>query len=159
MLEADILAGFKRAAIPRTYKAGEPIVLLNEPSTGMYLILRGEAKVQRRDLDGQLIEVATLGQGQTMGEVSLLLGQPHAATVTAKTDIDSLLLTRTRLQELKHEDPELALQLYEVLAFSLSKYLMHTNNQLDQARKRVHQLEKRLSEVEVKDSSIYSLYR
>ncbi|MFP4324077.1 MAG: Crp/Fnr family transcriptional regulator [Anaerolineales bacterium] len=146
MLSTDIVDGFKRAGIPRNYAAGEPLVLVNEPSTGMYLILEGTAKVYRRDLEGQQIEVATLGPSQTMGEISLLLGQPHSATVVAETEMDCLLLTRNRLEELKLEDPELALKLYEILSYSLSRYVMFTNQQLDQARKHIHRLEQRLTE-------------
>jgi CRP-like cAMP-binding protein len=152
MLGADILDGFKRAGIPRNYHADEPIVLANEPSTGMYLILKGEARVLRRSLDGEQIEVATLGPGQTMGEISLLLTQPHSATVIAKTDMETLLLTNNRLGELKREDPDLALKLYEILAYSLSNYIMLVNGQLDASRKKVLLLEKQLKDAMVTQS-------
>ena len=75
MLGADIFEGFKKAGIPRHYHADEPIVLENEPTTGMYLILKGEVRVLRRTPAGEQIEVATMGAGQTMGEVSLELQQ------------------------------------------------------------------------------------
>lgn len=152
MLGADILDGFKKAGIPRNYRIGEPVVLANEPSTGMYLILKGEVKILRRTADGEQIEVATLGPGQTMGEISLLLHQPHSATVIAKTDLETLLLTNTRLLELKREDPELALKLYEILAFSLSNYIMLVNGQLDSARRTITQLEKRLQETSLTEN-------
>jgi CRP-like cAMP-binding protein len=155
MLSADIVDGFKQAGIPRSYAAGEPLVLFDEPSTGMYFILKGEAKVYRRDLEGQQIEVATLGPNQTMGEISLLLGQPHSATVVAASEMECLLLTRNRLNELKSEDPILALKLYEILSFSLSRYVMFTNQQLDQARKRIHRLEKQLDEQETSSTFSY----
>lgn len=149
MLGADIIEGFKKAGIPRSYRAGEAVVLANEPSTGMYLILKGEVKVLRRTPEGEQIEVATMGAGQTMGEVSLLLGQPHSATVIAKTDLETLLLTQNRLAELREDDPELALRLYEILAFTLAGHLMLMNKQIDEARKQIHKLEARLKEEKV----------
>ena len=61
MLGADIIEGFKKAGIPRLYHADEPIVLENEPSTGMYLILRGDAKVVRRTSTGATEEITSIG--------------------------------------------------------------------------------------------------
>lgn len=154
MIGADIVDGFKKAGIPRNYSAGEPVVLSNEPSTGMYLILQGEATVLRRGNDGQMHEVATMGPGKTMGEISLLLGQPHSATVMAKTDLETLLLTQNRLGELSREDPELALKLYEILAYTLAGLLMDQNRTIDELRRVNSQLSNRLDE----ESSSYSYF-
>ena len=153
MLGADIFEGFKKAGIPRHYHADEPIVLENEPTTGMYLILKGEVRVLRRTPAGEQIEVATMGAGQTMGEVSLLLDQPHSATVIAKTDVEASLLTHTRLEDLRRDDPELALRLFEILAFTLAGHLMGMNRQADEHRRRIQQLEQRL-----KDTTVSSYY-
>jgi CRP-like cAMP-binding protein len=144
MLNADLMEGFKKAGIPRHYAAHETIVLENEPSTGMYLILAGEVRVLRRQPDGKQIEVATMLAGQTMGEISLLLGQPHAATLVAKTEVEASLLTQVRLNTLRHDEPELALRLFEILAYTLANHVINMNRQLDAARKELFRLEERL---------------
>jgi len=154
MLRADIIEGFKKAGIPRSYRAGESIFLANEPSTGMYLILKGDVKVVRRDEMGAQIEIASMGSGQTMGEVSLLLGQPHSATVIAKTDVEAALLTQTKLEELRHNDPDLALKLFEILAFTLAGHLMDVNRQLANARHEIDLLRNKLDD----QSQVYSYY-
>lgn len=148
MLTTEIIDGFKRAGIRRTYVAGESMFLANEPSSGMYLILQGEAKVLRRTPSGDLIEVATILAGQTIGEISLLLGQPHSATVMAKTDVEAALLTRNRLHELRDDDPMLAMRLFEILAYTLSNHIMSMNRQMDEARRKIHDLESRLKDEE-----------
>jgi CRP-like cAMP-binding protein len=123
MLQSDIIDEFKKTGIARSYHEGEPVFLSGEPATGMYLILHGEAKIMRRQPDGENIEVASIGPGETVGEVSLLLEQPHSATVVAKSQIDVLLLTRSRLEDLKRSNPAAALRLYEILAYTLARHL------------------------------------
>jgi thioredoxin reductase (NADPH) len=146
MLSSDIIDGFKKAGIPRNYNADEPVFLSDEPSTGMYLILKGEVKVMRRTPDGAQVEVARMGAGQTMGEISLLLGQPHSATVIAVEDVETLLLTQNRLEELREEEPELALRLFEILAYTLAGHMMDQNRWIDELRRKVSKLEARLQE-------------
>jgi thioredoxin reductase (NADPH) len=154
MLRADVLEGFKKAGIARNYQAEEPIFLANEPSTGMYLILKGEVKVVRRNEAGEQVEVAHMGPGQTMGEISLLLGQPHSATVIAKNEVETLLLTQTKLDELRRIDSDLALRLYEILAFTLAGHLMDVNRQLASARREIGQLKKKIDE----QAQVYSYF-
>ena len=154
MLSSDIIDGFKKAGIPRNYAAGEPVFLADEPSTGMYLILKGEVKVMRRTSDGEQVEVARMGAGQTMGEISLLLGQPHSATVIAVDEVDTLLLTHNRLEELREEEPGLALRLFEILAFTLASHMMDQNRWIDDMRKTIRKLEERLQE----EASPYSYF-
>jgi len=154
MLGADIIEGFKRAGIPRSYKPNEPVFLENEPSTGMYLILHGEVKVMRRTLTGEQMQVAMMGAGQTMGEISLLLNQPHSATVIAKTELEASLLTNSRLDDLRREDPELALRLFEILAFTLANHIIDQNRQLDELRKKVKRMEEQFEE----NTSSFSYY-
>jgi CRP-like cAMP-binding protein len=123
LLQSDIIEEFRKAGIPRSYRANEPIFLHDEPATGVYLVLKGEAKVIRRKPTGENAEVATVKPGETIGEISLLMEKPHTATVIAKTEMETLLVTRNRLQELKRQNPELALRLYEIFAVTLARHL------------------------------------
>jgi CRP-like cAMP-binding protein len=123
LLQADIIEEFKKAGISRSYRAGETVFLRDEPATGIYLILRGEAKIMRRQPNGENVEVASVKPGETLGEISLLMDKPHTATVIAKTELETLLVTRTRLQDLKRNNPELALRLYEIFAVTLARHL------------------------------------
>lgn len=122
MLSSTMIEEFKKAGILRNYYQNETIFLHDEPATGMYVILSGEAQVMKRQ-DMKNIPVATIRTGETMGEVSLLLNKPHTATVIAKSELQAILLTRNRLQELKKDNPELALRIYEALAQTLARHL------------------------------------
>jgi CRP-like cAMP-binding protein len=82
-----------------------------------------------------------------MGEISLLLEQPHSATVLAKTNLETLLLTRSRLDELRREDPELSLKLFEILAYTLSGHLMDMNRQAALLRQENERLKQKVDEL------------
>jgi CRP-like cAMP-binding protein len=60
-----------------------------------FILLEGSAVV---DIDG--VEVATLGPGDTVGEMALLDALPRCATVTATTEVEVAILTPTALDEM-----------------------------------------------------------
>ncbi len=59
-----------------------------------YIIRRGTVEVYRPDANGQMHKVAELGPGQSFGEVALLLDQPRNATVVARDDVETYLVSR-----------------------------------------------------------------
>ncbi len=123
MLSSTMIEEFKKAGILRQYRENETIFLHDEPATGMYVVLSGEAQVMKRQSNGQNTPVATIRTGETMGEISLLLNKPHTATVIARSELQAILLTRNRLLNLKRDNPELALRIYEALAQTLARHL------------------------------------
>jgi CRP/FNR family transcriptional regulator, cyclic AMP receptor protein len=60
-----------------------------------FILLEGTAGVE---IDG--IQVATLGPGDTVGEMALLDGAPRSATVVAQTDVEVLFLTPATMEAL-----------------------------------------------------------
>jgi CRP-like cAMP-binding protein len=67
------------------------------------LIAAGTARVER---DGT--NVATLGPGELIGELSLLTGAPRTATVIAETDVEVAALSRQEFASLLDASPKLA---------------------------------------------------
>jgi CRP/FNR family cyclic AMP-dependent transcriptional regulator len=88
-------------------------VLTRQGETGgvAYLIVTGEAEVTR---DGAVL--ATLGPGDVVGELSLLDGQPRAATVRAVSAVQLLVIDSEDFTRLLADVPELAPRLLGVLA-------------------------------------------
>ncbi|MCI4331826.1 MAG: cyclic nucleotide-binding domain-containing protein [Thermoplasmata archaeon] len=85
----------------RSYKAGDVIVRHGEKGIGFYLVLAGEAKVERA---GQL--VATLGPGQFFGEMALLDEQPRSADVRAGSAVRCLVLSAWEFWAAVGDEPE-----------------------------------------------------
>ncbi|RMG21156.1 MAG: cyclic nucleotide-binding domain-containing protein [Deltaproteobacteria bacterium] len=67
----------------KVYRAGEVLVEEGQPGTGLHVILTGEVQVTRRDPSGEPVVLATLREGDVLGEISLIRDVPATATVTA----------------------------------------------------------------------------
>ena len=87
--EHEILSGVDDHAVARlvevaihmTIAPGEVLITSGESKGNLYFILDGKLSVHLRDLDGE--PVALLGHGQTVGEMSIILGTSASAHVRA----------------------------------------------------------------------------
>ena len=94
---------------------GEQIVRQGDPGNSLYLICTGEVAVHLEG-DGVRREVATLRARDFFGEMSLMTGEPHSATCTAKSDAVCYVLQHTALRQLLAERSQIAEDLSAVLA-------------------------------------------
>jgi CRP/FNR family cyclic AMP-dependent transcriptional regulator len=81
---------------------GTLLFIEGEPSTEMYIIRSGKVRILKQEGENT-VELATLGPGSVLGELSLLDHQPRSATAqviedTVVTIIDEELFTRTLQQ-------------------------------------------------------------
>ncbi len=81
-------------------------VILREGDAGetMFLVMEGSVRVQTRTPSGS-IQLAELGRGACVGEVSVLTGRPRTATVTAIGDVTVATFTRHRIQRILDAHP------------------------------------------------------
>jgi len=93
-----------------------------EPADGMYLVLRGLILVQQREADGTHRTLATVTEGQSFGEMALLLQRPRLASVVAELDCTLLKITASAIARMEAERPALAVQFYKTLAQSLAEH-------------------------------------
>lgn len=78
-----------------------------QPGREFVVILSGEAIVRAIGPHGRLRPVAYLREGDSVGVTSLLLGEPHDATVEAVTPVTALVLEGGDFMRLRHELPTL----------------------------------------------------
>ena len=83
--------------------AGRALTTEGEPGREFMIIVDGKASVRR---GGR--QVATLGAGDFLGEMSLIAGTPRSATVTAETDMVVEILNRREFSSLLDESPSVA---------------------------------------------------
>ena len=76
----------------RRYKRGDLIVEQGATSGALFMILSGKARVLSHDQRGREVIIATLDTGDCIGEMSLIDGEPHSATVRTETPTDVLVL-------------------------------------------------------------------
>ena len=67
-----------------------------------------------RDADGEELQVAVLGPGDVVGEISLVLRRPATADVVATHRTVALQLRREHFREAIEEHPTLLGELYEL---------------------------------------------
>ncbi|HEY3360060.1 MAG TPA: cyclic nucleotide-binding domain-containing protein [Polyangia bacterium] len=84
---------------------GEIVFAAGEPGDALYVVVRGAVKVLSGDGPGALV-VDRLGEGAFFGEVSLISGTPHTATVVAESDATLMRVSRRVITELLAESPE-----------------------------------------------------
>lgn len=67
---------------------GDLIVEQGATSGALFMILSGKARVLSHDQRGREVIIATLDTGDCIGEMSLIDGEPHSATVRTETPTD-----------------------------------------------------------------------
>jgi CRP-like cAMP-binding protein len=81
----------------------------------MFLLVTGTAEV-RIARDGQSTVVATLGPGACLGEMSVLTGDPRAATVVAMEEVEAVEIGKQPFTTLVRDNPDVVARLTELLA-------------------------------------------
>jgi CRP-like cAMP-binding protein len=92
-------------------------VIIREGDVGSeaYLVERGGLDVRRRGSGGE-VSIATLGPGDWVGEMSLLLDEARSATVVAVSDAQLRRITPQSFARVLAEDPERTQELLRQLA-------------------------------------------
>jgi CRP/FNR family transcriptional regulator, cyclic AMP receptor protein len=94
------------------YARGDILLQEGGRTNVLIVLVTGTATVLRRDANNKEIHLATLPAGEFVGEMSLLDGQPHSATVRADTTLDALVLRR---EDFIAQLPSRATLAYEVM--------------------------------------------
>lgn len=89
--QAALVAG---AVVKRRFKRGEAIVEQGKNAETLFILLNGRARVVMTNGKGKEVILASLQTGDHIGEMSLIDGEPHSATVCADMQTDVLALSR-----------------------------------------------------------------
>ncbi|MGH1493618.1 MAG: cyclic nucleotide-binding domain-containing protein [Acidimicrobiales bacterium] len=96
-------------------EAGHTLLAEGSPSSNLYLLLAGTVSVRR---NGR--RIASLGAGDAVGELGVILGEARNATVKAETPVEMLVLDRPALRRAFDEVPGLGWKLLTSVAERLS---------------------------------------
>ncbi|MFW5713973.1 MAG: cyclic nucleotide-binding domain-containing protein [Brevefilum sp.] len=100
----------------RDYDEGENIITQGKGGEGLFVISEGEAEAVRIQPDGEKITVNTFGPNDFFGELALLDEGLRTASVTAKSEVSCLILTRWDFKGILKNEPEMAVTMLEELA-------------------------------------------
>ncbi len=106
-------------AVRVNFKKGEPLVEKGKRTNGIYLLLKGIARVQ---LPSQPTR-ATIAPGEVCGDMSFLEDAAASTSVVAEDEVEAFRLDRPTLESLFELFPHLASRFYRSLATNLSRRL------------------------------------
>ena len=108
--------------------AGKTLIHEGQALEALYIVLDGLLTVSSRAMGGQ--EVARLGAGEMVGEMSFIDARPPSATVTAVENSLLLAIPRRQLAAKLEQDVGFAARFYRALATFLSDRLRGTVSRL-----------------------------
>ena len=122
--QAEVISG---AVIKRRFKRGEALVEQGQKSNALFILLTGRARVVTSDSRGREVILATLAQGDYLGEMSIIDNEPHSATVRAEVQTDVLMLGRAEFARCLTENASMSL----VVMRGLVKRLRHADRKIE----------------------------
>lgn len=111
---------------PRRFRRDETVFHQGDPGNALYVIASGGVKVVLPSPDaGESAILATLGPGDFFGELALLDGGAHSASVIALEATEALVLGRADFEQLFETQPGLRRALVASLARELRRLTGH----------------------------------
>jgi len=110
--------------------AGETIIREGEDGDFMLLITSGEVDILKRGVHFEQTHLTTVGAGTTVGEMSMIDGEPRFATCRTAQPTTFAVLTRDDLAKIVREQPHLAAKLLLKVASMLSARLRQTSSKV-----------------------------
>ena len=128
-LQPDELDALLAALCPEELSAGETLIVERTDTASVWLVWDGQLTVAAgRDC----IEIARVGRGAILGEVSLVDPGPASATVRCDSGATVLVLERERLEQLWAEQPAVAAKFLRHLSRQVAQRIRTTTVQLNQ---------------------------
>lgn len=112
----------------QTVPANTVLIQEGRPVSALFIALDGAFAITASALGGQ--EIARLGAGDIVGEMSFIDARPPSATVTAVSAASILAIDRGRLQARLNYDAGFAARFYRAIAVFLSERLRQTVGRL-----------------------------
>lgn len=129
---------FERAEIEmlahyfRCYRApaGTEIIHEGEPGDFMLLLIEGEIEILKLDPRGLPQQLAVVGPGKSLGEMSLIDGEPRFASCVTLAPAIFAVLDRAALSRVVAEQPKVGVKLLMELLMLLNQRLRTVSNDL-----------------------------
>lgn len=110
--------------------AGITLIEQGSPADDIYFIESGRVSIYLEREGGTPIRVRKMAAGTVTGELGIYLGGRRTASVVTDTPTVVYKLSRTRLEEMTDQAPELAATFHRSMAELIATRLAHSNNTL-----------------------------
>ena len=125
-------------AFMQIYRAEATQMMIREGDVDDYmlLIIQGRVEIVKIDSHGHLQPMTTVGAGATLGEMSMIDGEPRFATCMALEPTTFAVLSRDSMVQIILEEPGLGAKVLVKLVTLLSQRLRQTSSSLLQYMER-----------------------
>lgn len=111
-------------------RRGDQIIREGGEGDFMVIVLTGEVSVIKQDYDGARKQIATVGPGCSLGEMSLVDGRPRFASCIAREPTDFAVLTRDSIYDILVLNPSLGNKVLLIILQNVSQRLRDTCDKL-----------------------------
>jgi NhaP-type Na+/H+ or K+/H+ antiporter len=101
----------------RVYPVDAVLVKENGPGDGLFIVVRGQVKVQLKD---HVIDI--IGPGSIIGEMAVLTGMPRTATVKAESPVTVLWMSTSKMRAIMKNSKDLEDRLWK---FACTRFAMN----------------------------------
>ncbi|MCK5503779.1 MAG: cyclic nucleotide-binding domain-containing protein [Thermodesulfovibrionia bacterium] len=110
------------------YQKGSVIWEEESPEQGLHIIDYGKVRVVKRTKEDTKQILAVLKTNSFYGELSLLDGRSHSASVEALEDTKVMVLKRNDMEKLLHESPHIAYKIVREMTIDICEILRGMND-------------------------------
>jgi CRP/FNR family transcriptional regulator, cyclic AMP receptor protein len=110
--------------------AGSEIIAEGEPGDFMLLVIEGSVEIMKKDATGVPARIGYAGPGKTLGEMSLIDGEPRFASCIATSELVFAVLDRAHLTRLIAAEPDIGVKILMELLMLLNQRLRVVGRQL-----------------------------
>ncbi len=103
-----------------TFRQGEYLFRLHEPSDSVYVILKGTVDVLHDENPDDVTHIASLGKNHMLGEMGVFLSGPRSASILATSQVQALKIPADRFIKLATETPAIALSVMKELSAKIA---------------------------------------
>ena len=109
---------------------GNQLCLEGEPSTNMFVVLEGEVRIMRKDVNGVPRELAILPSPTMVGQMGLVDGSARSATVLAQGSVKGLSITQKVFNSILGEASAAGSAFRHLLLASMTSQLSSANEKI-----------------------------
>lgn len=115
----------------KPYKKGSTLFVEGMSGEVLYIITEGSVEITKKKKGGGEVEVARLGQGEIVGEMSLIDSGLRTASGRTGTDSKLVVITKKSFNEMLESDPAIAAKILMELLRVVSKRLRETDKKFE----------------------------
>ena len=116
----------------KTYTKNSTLFVEGMTGEILYLIRKGSVNITKKGTANQEIVLATLAEGEFLGEMSLIDNRPRTATARVAEESQLLVMTKKAFSALLEKHPDIALKILLVFLRIANERLRKANESIKQ---------------------------